>query len=369
MTTRLLTIDARPRFGDEGVPPGRPATWIYPFTTLHTDEGIDGYTMGYGNQGDGRALAQVLHGVFHDEIVGEDPTAIEALWQKLRRLNRHLYAASDAFVGMIDVACWDILGKVAGQPIATLLGLRRTSVPAYATGWAFHPTPEGIYDEVRRMAAEGFTAYKLHFWNDLATDLPCIHAAREAAGPDYVLMQDFSGKYRYTDALAVGRVLDDLGFHWFEEPIPDRQIGNLRRLTDQLRTPILAGETLRLDELAIYLQQGALDIARGDVYMKAGITGLRKAMALCELHGVNLEVHTMASPLLDVANLHVTLAADNAEYAEVIHPVYRFGLVGKPLDIDPAGRLHLPPGPGLGVELDWDWIDNHTVGVLTGRGE
>jgi L-alanine-DL-glutamate epimerase-like enolase superfamily enzyme len=239
-------------------------------------------------------------------------------------------------------------------------------VPAYATGWAFHPTPEIAADEVRRFKAEGFTAVKLHFWNDLARDLPCIEAAREAAGPDFVLMQDFSGTYSYTEALAAGRALDRLGFHWFEEPVPDRQVANLRRLADQLETPILAGETLRLDELAEHVRQGAFDIARGDVYMKAGITGLRKAMALCELHGLNLEIHTMASPLLDVANLHVNLASSNCEYAEVIHPVYRFGLKGSPLDITPDGCLRLPEGPGLGVELDWDWIDDHTVAILEG---
>src|SRR5271167_4651873 len=121
LTIRQLEIDSAPRFGAEGVPAGRPRTWHYPLITVHTDEGVDGHTMGYGNQGDGRAIACLVRDVFWAEIRGEDPTQIEALWQKLRLRNRHLYALSDAMSGMLDVAFWDILGKVRQVPICDLL--------------------------------------------------------------------------------------------------------------------------------------------------------------------------------------------------------------------------------------------------------
>ncbi len=366
MTARLLEVDARPRFGDEGVPPGRPSTWHYPLMTLHTDEGIDGHTMGYGNQGDGRALAYLLRDVYLAEILGENPLHIEMLWQKLRRRTRHMYALMDSVVGIIDVALWDIMGKAMQQPIAMLLGLYREQVPGYATGYRFHPTAEQVHAEAQAMKARGFHGYKLHFWNDPQTDIPCLYAAREAVGPDFKLMQDLNSKYSFTQALTLGRVLDELNFYWFEEPIPERQTDNVRRLADELKTPILGGETLRLDEMPEQLRYGAFDIARGDVYSKAGITGLYKCCAMCELFGLNLEIHTMATPLLDVANLHVGCAVRNCDFMEVIHPVYRFGLKGQPLDIDDAGYLHLPSGPGLGVDLDWDWIENHTVEVIEG---
>lgn len=366
LTTRLLEIDARPRFGDEGIPPGRPSTWIYPLFVLHTDAGIDGYSMGYGNQGDGRALAHLVQDVYLAEILGENPLHVEALWQKLRRRTRHMYALMDAVVGIIDVALWDIAGKSMGQSIAHLLGLYRESVPGYATGYRFHPTPEQVFEEAQQMKAAGYHGYKLHFWNDPAQDIPCMYAAREAVGPGYPLMQDLNSKYTFTQAMQAGQVLDELGFYWFEEPIPERQTDLVRRLADALKTPILGGETLRLDEMAEQLRVGAFDIARGDVYSKAGITGLYKCCAMCELFGLNLEIHTMATPLLDVANLHVNCAIRNGDFAEIIHPVYRFGLKGRPLDIDAQGYLHLPQGPGLGVELDWDWIDKHTVETVKG---
>jgi L-alanine-DL-glutamate epimerase-like enolase superfamily enzyme len=361
LTIRQLAIDAAPRYGPEGIPPGRPATWHYPLITLHTDEGIDGHTMGYGNQGDGRAISCLMRDVFWPKIRGENPLEIERLWLRLRRANRDLYALSDAMSGMIDVALWDILGKVRNAPICDLLGRVRDRVPGYCTGWSFHPTPERAFDEAREMKARGFQGFKCHFWNDPARDIPCIRATREAVGPDYALMQDLNALYDYHDALKVGRVLDELNFTWFEEPIPDRQTGLLRRLADELKTPILGGETVTLDELAEQVRVQAYDIARGDVYMKAGITGLMKAFRLSELQGMRLEIHTMATPLLDLANLHCNLAAKNGGYAEVIHPVYRFGLKDRPLDIDAGGWLHAPTVPGLGAELDWDWLDNHTV--------
>jgi L-alanine-DL-glutamate epimerase-like enolase superfamily enzyme len=96
--------------------------------------------------------------------------------------------------------------------------------------------------------------------------------------------------------------------------------------------------------------------------MKGGITGLRKAMAAAELFGLPLEIHTANTPLLDVANLHVACAAANTEFVENHHPVFRFGLKRHPLEIDADGCARLPAGPGLGVELDLDWIDDRTRG-------
>lgn len=364
MTARLLEVDASTRFGPEGVPPGRPKTWHYPLITLHTDSGIDGHTMGYGNQGDGRALAYLARDVYLAELIDENPLHIEALWQKLKRRTRHMYALTDALLGTLDIALWDIMGKAFHQPIAMLLGLYREKVPGYATSYRFHPTPEQVYEEARQMQADGFHGYKLHFWNNPQADIPCIYAAREAVGDEFPLMQDLNSKYTFTEAMEVGRVLDELNFIWFEEPIPERQMDNVRRLAAELKTPILGGETLRLEEMPEHIRHAAFDIARGDVYSKGGITGLYKSYAMCELFGYDLEVHTMATPLLDVANLHVACAVKNGRFMEVIHPVYRFGLKGKPLDIDSEGYLHMPSGPGLGVELDWDWIEDHTSEII-----
>ena len=164
----------------------------------------------------------------------------------------------------------------------------------------------------------------------------------------------------------MGEALARLGYRWFEEPVPDRDIATLEQLTRQLEVPILATETVSLRELPQFLERRACDMARGDVFIKAGITGLRKASAMCEEAGMNLEIHALHSSLLDIANLHVACSVRNCEFFELHHEMFRFALKGAPLDIDADGCLHLPTGPGLGVELDWDWIEDNTVMELSG---
>jgi L-alanine-DL-glutamate epimerase-like enolase superfamily enzyme len=362
--SRVLGYDITEAWGGAEPPEGISSNWYqYSFDTFHTDEGIDGYTMQNANLRDGAAMAPVLHDLYAPQLIGENPLETERLWHKLRRLNRHAYNLSDGVAGAIDVAFWDIRGKVANMPIASLLGLARTRIGAYATAHNIDPTPEDVFEEARLRKSQGYHAFKIQFWDGLDRDIPRFRAAREAVGDGYPLMQDAAGMYTFTEALAAGKVLGDLDYTWFEEPIPDRNLFQLQRLTEQLAVPILSGETSRVHELAEGMRLGAFDIARGDVHMKEGITGLRKAIGMADLLGFDLEIHGISQPLLEVANLHVALSMQNGRWSETFNPIYYRGLKGEPLAIDSEGYKHLPPGPGLGVELDWDWIDNVTERV------
>ena len=362
--SRVIGYDVGEAWGGI-LPEGITSSWYeYSFDTFHTDEGIDGHTNQNANLRDGGAMVHVLHGLYAPQLIGEDPLEVERLWHKLRRLNRHAYNLSDGMAGAIDVALWDIRGKVAGMPIATMLGTARKRIGAYATARNIEPTPEAVFEEARTRKEEGYHAFKVQFWDGLARDIPRYRAAREAVGPDYPLMQDAAGMYSYAEALAVGKVLGDLDYTWFEEPIPDRNLFQLQRLTDQLAVPILSGETSRVHELAEGMRMGAFDIARGDVHVKEGITGLRKAAGMADLLGFDLEIHAINQPLLDVANLHVAMSIANCRWSETFHPIYYRGLKGEPLAIDADGYKHLPTGPGLGVELDWDWIDDNTRSIV-----
>jgi L-alanine-DL-glutamate epimerase-like enolase superfamily enzyme len=359
--SRIIGYDVAEAWLPEGPPEGISSTWYeYSLDAIHTDEGIVGYTMENSNLQDGGVMGDVLHRVYAPQLLGENPLEIEGLWHKLRRLNRHAYNLSDGVAGSIDVALWDIAGKVANQPIAVLLGLAREKIPAYATARSIRPIPETVFNEAKARKSEGYHGFKIQFWDGLDQDVPRFRAAREAVGDDYPLMQDAAGMYSFTQALEAGRELGRLGYYWFEEPIPDRNTLQLKRLTHDLEVPILAGETLRVHELAEQMAAGVFDIARGDVHLKEGITGLRKAVGMADLLGFDLEVHGISQPLLEAANLHVSLAMANGRWCETFHPVYGKGIKGGTLDIDAEGYKHLPTGPGLGVELDWDWIDNNT---------
>ena len=146
------------------------------FDTFHTDEGVVGYTMQNANVRDGAAIIDVLHDMYAPQVIGEDPIASEALWHKLRRLNRHAYNLSDGIAGAIDVAVWDIRGKVAGLPIASMLGLAREKIPAYATARNIEPTPEDVFKEAAERKAQGYHGFKIQFWDGL-------DATSRASGP------------------------------------------------------------------------------------------------------------------------------------------------------------------------------------------
>ena len=366
MVTRVLALDAQPWYGDRPIPDDVPPVWHFPLTCVSTDEGIDGYTMGYGANGEGIGSAHQLHDVYLRAILGRDPRRHEDLWRELMSLNRHLYPISDGLLGMLDVAFWDIKGKAAGVPIAELLGMSRTEVPAYRTGSHWNLTPDDTFAETLAMKQQGYRGYKLTLYDGPAADVPRAEAAREAVGDDFPLMLDAVAEYSFEQAVEVGEALGRLGYRWFEEPVPDRDISTLEQLTRRLEVPILATETVSLRELPQFLERRAVDMARGDVFIKAGITGLRKASAMCAEAGMNCEIHALHSSLLDIANLHVACSVRNCEFFELHHEMFRFALKGAPLDIDANGCLHLPPGPGLGVELDWDWIDNNTAIELSG---
>jgi L-alanine-DL-glutamate epimerase-like enolase superfamily enzyme len=344
---------------------GTAPVWDYALISVSTDEDITGYSMGFGVFREGTGTAYHIRDVYRDRLIGRDPLDGELLWQELMALTRGSYPLNETIVAVLDVALWDIRGKVASQPIAVLLGRYRATVPAYASASPRSFSPEAVAEEVRQVRAAGYQGYKCLITRGADLDIDCVRAARDAE-PTFRLMADAGGHYSYLDALRVGRVLGELGFHWFEEPISDYHVELLARLSDELDVPILATEkTTPLGFLPRYLKPPAVDLLRGDVLMKGGITGLRKALAMCELFGMSMEIHTTHTPLLDVANLHVSASVRNSQFVEIFwDPIFAWGLKRHPLVIDEHGMVAVPTGPGLGVEIDWDWIDDHTVEVV-----
>lgn len=371
-SVRRLAISSAPWFradGDDGIPAGYLKTFEFPLLELGTDEGLTGHATGYCPLGQGRATTYALADVYPRVLLGRDPFEHEAIWQELRHLHRHLYNLSEAPWGTVDVALWDLKGKILNQPIAVLLGLRRRSIGAYGTGFYFLNTPEEAAAEVGILRGRGYQGAKFNVNKDPRTTKLFARAIAEAAGDDYPVMLDLNSFHNFHDALDIGRELDRLGgrFRWFEEPMFERHVGRMAELARQLDTPVLAAETSGFGELGEYLRQGAGDLLRSDVMIKPGVTGLKKTVDACEVLGVPCEIHTCASPLLDLANLHVALATSSCPWVECHQDMFRFGLKNRPLDVDADGLLHLPPGPGLGAELDWDWIDDHTVEVVHGH--
>lgn len=357
--TRLLDIDASAWYKDRPPPQGESAVWPFLLLTLGTDEGVIGHSMAYGKQNEGRALVCLVEDFLAPRLLGQDLLQWEAAWAALKMKMRDLRNITEAFVGMVDVAVWDILGKASGRSIAQMLGVKRTRIPAYRTSTRFFASIDGFAQEARAVKAAGYHGYKLHIWAGPREDIPVVETVRAAVGPDFPLMLDATSRYTLDEALEVGRALDRLNFTWYEEPVHDDHLDQLRTLSAELKTPLLCAESVDLDRLPTYLDRSVCAMVRGDCHIKAGITGLARAMRMAEDAGFNLEIHAAAAPLLDIANLHVAAAFTNCRFLEVF-PLYFPIFKHNPYGIDAGGFLTVPDGPGLGVELDFDWIDNGT---------
>jgi L-alanine-DL-glutamate epimerase-like enolase superfamily enzyme len=332
--------------------------------TVETDEGVKGHAfLGSAMRGahlDGQSLIQYLKPV----VLGQDPLARERLYQAMWQKNRQTTLRA---IGALDVALWDIAGKVTGLPIHRLLGSYRSSAPAYASS-AVLPSKEAYAEEASRFKSEGWTAYKIHPPTDPAVDAEVCRAVRCALGDGFTVMLDPTWAYQYPEALRVGKVIEELGFYWYEDPLADDDLLSYVKLKQHLVIPILATEYAPggLTAYAPWLVHQATDYLRGDVAVKGGITALVKAAHLAEAFHMNFEIHHGGNSLNNVANLHVTMAIRNCEFFEVLLPAgaQKYGLV-QDIEVDKRGLVHAFEGPGLGATIDFGLIERKKIAVLT----
>jgi len=239
-------------------------------------------------------------------------------------------------------------------------------VRAYASSGQFSNV-ETYVKQVLECQARGFTAYKVHVSGIPSEDLAVCRAVREAVGDDMILMHDPVGLYDREQALMVGRELEKLNFYWFEEPIQDTDMDGLISLCHALDIPIAALEVIpgNLYTRAQYIARGAVDIVRSDALYSGGITSLKKIASLAEAFGIKCEIHATCNPLTNVAGLHVACSIRNCEFYEweVPEGLWDFG-VKETIKLDKEGYVHVPKGPGLGLEPDWEYIDSHTIQTL-----
>ena len=346
---------------------------------IHTDEGIEGNAfVTMPSAGAAEVAAQILK-FFKPILLERDPLAIGAIWSQLTRMSRFVDPMA---IGWVDVALWDIAGKAAGLPIHRLLGSYRERVPAYFSSGHHHEI-EHYAEEAAYWQSQGWRGYKLHPprapWvldsrEPVDVDIRACAAVREAVGPSMALTLDSSWGYSYTEALEVGRAIQELEFLWYEDPLPVTDIYGYKELKRHLHIPILATEMTEggVYTLPVWIVERATDFVRGDVAIKGGITGMMKIAHLAEAFHMNCEVHDGYNALGNVANLHVIAAIPNCDWFEVLafnragdHDLehLNYGLT-EPIRIDSEGFAHVPSGPGLGVEVDWELIRSKSQGEL-----
>lgn len=274
-------------------------------------------------------------------------------------------------MGILDMALWDLAGKIMNQPVYKLLGAYRDKILAY--GSSMHVETDEEYVAVAlRCREQGFKALKLHPYGIASDDARMCRAVREAVGEKMTLMIDplsYPGPYTRAEAFEVGKVLDELNFHWFEDPINARDLEGLAELRRRLDVEILMGDRVRdVQEYVPMIEAKAVDRIRGNLSM-GGLTGVMKIAHLAEAHNMNCEIHSFGN-MLEVAGIHAMLATSNCEFSEQSVPEGVFdehlypGLIRNPLRIDKDGYVHAPTKLGLGYDMNLEVKAKITVETL-----
>jgi L-alanine-DL-glutamate epimerase-like enolase superfamily enzyme len=331
-----------------------------------TDEGIEGLSeIGWH---DPQIFRGHLDRVLRPQLIGADPLQPGRIWERLVSGTRELpYPTSSAFAGVIDIALWDIVGKHARLPIATLLsGAARTDIGLYwSVGAGFEKTPERMVADVLRGRDQGFAAFKIRMdWGpvqpdvDPAKDLAMARLVRQALGPDVWVGFDANRGYSVGTAIRVGRELEALGYAHFEEPLPEHDLAGLREVCRALDIPVSTGEQLKNRwEFRDLIAGADPDILQPDIVDAGGISEVLRIAQLAEVHGKPVMPHSPAAGILSTASLHVyaTLPRGVAphEYSEEYGPPpdQIASLFLEPVR-QVRGRIQLPDRPGLGLILD-----------------
>ena len=331
--------------------------------TITTEDGTTGTSFGFG------ALDAKAAGAAQSQVkpffIGRDAFDANKNMKDFEMFDRRWNHVPIYAYAPFDNACWDIVGKIANQPVYKLLGAAKSEIPLYVSSM-FLPGPEDYARQALEVKAKGYRGYKLHPPNKgVEFDIECYRAVRKAVGDDFTLMADPVIMTNYEEALRAGRELEKLGFRWFEEPLLDVNFNGLKKLREKLDIPICGTEVLAGAHYstAWCIKEGIVDIVRTDVSWRGGITAVMKTAHLAESFGVQCELHTTIYHGLELVQLHAALAISNCEFFETLYPWddFEFGTQTKLNVID--GMVQAPTGAGLGIEYDWDFIEDHTLAI------
>jgi L-alanine-DL-glutamate epimerase-like enolase superfamily enzyme len=351
--------------------PGPGITQVSHVLQIHTDAGITGEFVG-GGEADYAQFKMWVH-----YLIGRNPLQRELIYNDVKRALRKYDRMS---MGPVDIALWDIAGKLYDAPVWELLGGFRTSLPAYAS--TYHgdnngglDSPAAFADFAQQCKDMGYRAFKIHGWSNapIRQEVANVLAVRKKVGDDMDLMLDPACEYEtFADALRVGRACDEADFFWYEDPFKDGGISLTahRKLRQLIKTPILMGEHIRtLEPKVDAVVAEATDYMRVNPTYDLGITGCMKVAHAAEGFGLDVEIHANGP-----AHRHCMASIRNTNYYELglVHPLA--GVTSAPVyadydgdrfdSIDENGCVPVPTGPGLGVTLDWDFIEAQRTDLI-----
>ena len=334
---------------------------------IGTDDGLAGYGSPSGPY-DLAVLDRIVRGVIAPHLVGADPGHHVHLWHRLYHgeISRNVGTCGVGIAALsgVDVALWDLRARAAALPLHQLLGGRYhvDGVRAYASSIYWDLEPSAAAEQARAHVEEGFTAVKLKVGREPRRDLARVQAIRSEVGPGVELLVDANQSLGRADALSMLAGLEEAGVYWFEEPLGIDDVEGYRLLRRARRSVRIAtGENLYTRHAFVQLlQREAVDVLQADASRAGGLTEVAGIAALAAAHHADWSPHTFNDILTVLANLHLVVAAPHRAMFEwdITYNNLMTRLTTTPLCVE-QGRLTPPARPGLGVEIDWDFVAAH----------
>lgn len=334
---------------------------------IETDTGLVGFGSPSGPY-DLAVLGRIVEHVIGPHLIGQELGEHSRLWNHVYtgEVTRNLgtRGVGVAALSGVDMALWDLRGKAAGLPLYELLGglYHAEGVRTYASSIYWKLTPEQAAEEARSWIDRGFTAVKLKVGREPRKDAERVRAIREAIGPDNDLLVDGNQALSRSDALAMLPVLEDAGVYWFEEPIDIDDIeGHAMLRAARRAVRIATGENhYTASAFLPFVQADAIDVLQADVSRAGGITEVQKIQAFARAHHLQWNPHTFNDILTVVSNLHLVAASPHPAMFEwdVTYNELMTHLTTEPIEVQ-DGLLFPPDAPGLGVEIDEDFVAEH----------
>lgn len=361
--TEIKTLRLRAAIPQEGQVFSRSGVRNFRSTTLvqiDTDQGVSGLGSCSGN---GELIEFIVAKILSPLLVGMDPTRIDEVWDRayIRGGHKEFGTRGIGVVALsgIDVALWDILGKIRGLPLYQLLGGKcRDRVPVYAT--ALYPeAPAIVARRARGFADQGFHGVKIKVGFDLDQDIEIVRAVRRELGRDFNVMTDANQGYTVNVGLKAAEVFVDSGVFWLEEPLFAEDIPGHVQLRETTGVPIAVGENLHMcSAFESFVMREAVDFLQPDVARVGGITEIRKIGALAAEHRMPISFHTWGDAVALAASIHLSAAIPECSVMELDYTYnpLRAELLREPLEVE-SGFMIPPDKPGLGIELDADALE------------
>jgi galactonate dehydratase len=345
------------------------------FLKLTTDDGYEGISeVRINNRTE--ALSGYLEGIKKRHVLGSDPFNIEDM---VLRLSRNDYGRVGEIAGsgiaLVEIACWDIIGKVCNQPVYKLIGGQcRSRIKAYANGWyRVERSPEEFHAAALRVIERGYQALKFDPFgsgtyemdvHETRRSIGLVEAVRDAVGPDVEILIEMHGRFSPATAVSISRSLEEFAPSWVEEPVPPDNLDALKKAAAKINLPIATGERLhtRYEFRDLFLTEAA-DILQPDITLSGGLSETKKVAAMADTNYMTVAPHNVGGPVSTATALHFAASTPNFKIQEHFNDFQELWVKeaatggGYPEVVD--GYFPLPEGPGLGVTLNEDLIAEH----------